>query len=144
MVPTSGKIYHTISHIVVPYSKRLSDSCQSICSKQGIQMHFRAGKTIKDLLVNPKDKNSIIQKSGEIHRNKCGRVDCEHEYIKESGRTLTERFKEHMKAPHPSMTTTNTTGQAITVDNFSIMGGRNKVLPDQLKKPFSSESMTHS
>ena len=31
-------------------------------------MHFKGGTTIKDLLVHPKDKDTILQKSGVIYR----------------------------------------------------------------------------
>ena len=58
-------------------------------------MYCKGGNTIKELLVHPKDKDNILQKSGVIYRYKCGRVDCEEEYIGESGRTFTERFREH-------------------------------------------------
>ena len=49
-------------------------------------MHFKGGITIKNLLVKHKDRDI---------RYKCGRVDCEEEYIGESGRTFAERYKEH-------------------------------------------------
>ena len=58
-------------------------------------MHFIEGRTIKDLLVNPKDRDTILQKNGVACRYRCGRVDCEEEYVEESGRTFAERFKEH-------------------------------------------------
>ena len=62
-------------------------------------MHSKGGRTIKDLLVKPKDRDNILQKSGAIYRYKYGRVDCEEEYIGESGSTFAKRYKEHMKAP---------------------------------------------
>ena len=61
-------------------------------------MHFRGGKTIRDLLVISKDNNTFFQKSGVMYRYNCCRVDYEDEYTGESGRTLTERLKEHLKA----------------------------------------------
>ena len=60
-------------------------------------MYFKGGNTIKDLLVHSKDRDTILQKSGVIYRFRCGRVNCEEEYIGESGRTFAERFWEHMK-----------------------------------------------
>ena len=62
-------------------------------------MYFKGGNTIKDLLVHPKDRDTILQKSGVICRFRCGRVNCEEEYIGESGRTFAERLREHIKAP---------------------------------------------
>ena len=80
-------------YIVVTYMKGLSESCKNICSRHSIEMYFKGGNTIKDLLVHPKDRDDILQKSGVIYRYKWGRVDCEDEYIGESGRTFAERFR---------------------------------------------------
>ena len=70
------------------YTKRFSESCKNVCSKYGIQMHFKGGKNITDLLVTPKDKDTIFQKSVVIYRYKHGRVNCEKECIGESERTF--------------------------------------------------------
>ena len=43
-------------HIVIPYTQGLCESIKKICGRYGIQTHFKAGKTIKNLLVSPKDK----------------------------------------------------------------------------------------
>ena len=97
------------------------ESVKNICKKYGIQVFFKGGKTIKDLLMAPKDRDLITQKSGIIYRYKCDRVECDDEYIGESARTFGERFKEHLK--HPPIYDHNTiTGHEITIDNFSIVG----------------------
>ena len=62
------------------------------------------------------------QKSGVIYKYKCGRMDCEEEYIGESGRTFAERFTEHMRAPSPIHDHHNITGHELSLDNFSIVG----------------------
>ena len=85
-------------------------------------MHFRGVITIKDILVKPKDRDTIWQKSEVIYRYKCGRVDCKEEYIGESYRTFAERYKEHMKALSPIYDHNNSTGNDICIDNFSIVG----------------------
>ena len=85
-------------------------------------MYFKGDNTIKELLVHPKDRDNILQKSGVIYRYKCGRVDCEEEYIGKSGRTLSERFREHMRAPSPIHDHFNMTGHEVSLDNFSIVG----------------------
>ena len=43
-------------------------------------------------------------------------------YIEESSRTFGERFKEHLKAPSLVYDHFNTTGDNVTIDNFSIVG----------------------
>ena len=91
-------------YITVPYYKGLSESVKKKCSNYGVQVYFRGGTTIKNLLVAPKDKDPMLKKSGVIYSYKCGRVECDEEYIGESSRTFGERFKEHQKAPLPYMT----------------------------------------
>ena len=86
-------------YMVVPYYKGLCESLKGACSKHGVQVYFKGGITIKNLLVAPKDKDPILQKSWVIYRYKCDRVECDEEYIGESSRTLGERFKEHQNAP---------------------------------------------
>ena len=39
---------------------------KNICKKHGIQVSFKGGRTIKDLLAAPKDKDHITKKSGII------------------------------------------------------------------------------
>ena len=45
-------------HITVPYNEGLSESIKNTCKKYGIQVHFKSGKSIKDELVAPKDKDN--------------------------------------------------------------------------------------
>ena len=67
------------SYIVVPYMK----TCKNIFRKYGVEVYFRGGSTIRDLLVHPKDRDTILKKSGVIYLYRCGRVDCGEEYIGE-------------------------------------------------------------
>ena len=48
-------------HIVIPYTQGLCESIKKICGRYGIQTHFKGGKTIKNLLVSPKDKDPYAQ-----------------------------------------------------------------------------------
>ena len=97
-------------------------------------MHFRGGSTIKDLLVKPKDRDTIWQKSVLIYRYKCGRVNCEDEYTGESGITFAERYKEHMKAPSTIHDHHNNTGHDISINNFSIVGRKDNNLTRSIKE----------
>ena len=60
----------------------MGESCKNICRKHRVEAYFKRGSTIKDLLLHPQDKDTILQKSGVIYRYRWGRVDCE-EYIEE-------------------------------------------------------------
>ena len=54
-------------HIVIPYKQGLCESIKKICGRYGIQTHFKGGRTIKNLLVSPKDKGPMVNQSGAIY-----------------------------------------------------------------------------
>ena len=120
--PTKGPATTTNHFIVVPYMKGLAESCKNICRRYGVEVYFKGGRTIRDILVHPKDKDTILKKSGVIYKYSCGRVDCGEEYIGESGRTFGERYREHMRSPSPIMDHHNTTGHEVSLENFTIVG----------------------
>ena len=99
----------------------------------GSTSSFRGVSTIRDLLVHPKDRDTILKKCGVIYRYRWGRVDCE-EYIGESSRTFGERFREHMKAPSPIIDHQNTTGHEVSLDNFSIVGRKDNSIARNIKE----------
>ena len=109
------------SYIVVPYYSGLSESIKNIGRKFGVQVYFKGGTTIKNLLMTPKDKDPIQKQSGVIYRYQCDRVDCDEKYIGESSRTFGERFKEHLKFPSPIYDHSNITGHNVTMNNFNIV-----------------------
>ena len=94
---------------------------KNVCSKHGVQVHYKGGNTIKSLLMAPKYKDHITKKSGIIYRFKCNRVECDDEYIGESSRTFEERFREHLKVPSQIYDHYNITGHNTTIENFSIV-----------------------
>ena len=49
-------------YIVIPYYKGISESINKTCSKHGVQVYFKGGNTIKNLLVAPKDQDTIQKK----------------------------------------------------------------------------------
>ena len=76
--------------MVVPYHQGLGESIKKSCKKFGVQVHFKGGQTIKNLLMDPKDKDHITKKSGVIYRYKCDEDECDEEYIGESTKTFAE------------------------------------------------------
>ena len=121
-------------HIVVPYHQGLSKNFKRTCNKYGVQVHLKGGLTIKNLLMSPKDKDTIWKKSGVIYRYKCNRVDCEEEYIGESARNFAERFKEHLKTPSPIHDHCVISGHNVTIDNFEIVGREGQNLLRTIKE----------
>ena len=128
------------SCIVVPYMKGLGETCKNICRRYGVEVYFRGGSTIRDLLVHPKDRDTILKKSRVIYRYRCGRVDCEEEYIGESGRTFSERYREHMRAPSPIMDHQNITGHEVSLDNFSIVGREDNSIARNIREAIFHQS----
>ena len=121
-------------YMVVPYYKGLSKSVKRICNRHGVQVYFRGGISIKDLLMAPKDVDPMLKKSGVIYRYKCDRVECDEEYLGESSRTFGERFKEHQKAPSPICDHYNISGHMVSIDNFSIVGREDQNLMRTFKE----------
>ena len=120
-------------HMVVPYQQGLSERIKNTCKMYGVQVHFK-GQTIKGLLMAPKDKNSITNKSGVIYRYKCSEDGCEEEYIGEFARTFAERFKEHHKSPSPIHDHCNISGHEVTINNFTIIEREDQNLTSPIKE----------
>ena len=75
-------------HIVIPYTQGLCESIKKIRGRYCIQTHFKGGRTIKNLLVSPKDKDPMVNQSGAIYWYHCGDLGCDDEYIGETSRTI--------------------------------------------------------
>ena len=108
-------------HIVVPYSQGLCESYNTISSKYGVQVHFKGGNTLKNLLMFHKDKKAITKQSSIIYQFKCDKPECDDEHIGESARTFEEQYKDHLKAPSPIFEHQNTRGHTTTVNNLKII-----------------------
>ena len=62
-----NKDKHSEGHIVIPYTQGLGESIRKTCSKYGMQTHFKGNRTIKPILVKPKDRDPMEKKSGTIY-----------------------------------------------------------------------------
>ena len=91
---------------------------KSICGKHGVNVHFKGGQTLKNILVSPKDKDSMTKKNSVISCYNCDKIDCYEEYIGESSRTFDERFREHLKAPSPIYEHQSNSGHITSIENF--------------------------
>ena len=86
------------------------------------------GVTLQMLCLCLLDVNYLFNcNSGDL-------VDCEDEYIGESGRTFAERFREHMKSPSPIHDHDKTTGHEVSLDNFSIVGRDDQSLTGAIRE----------
>ena len=57
----------TKGHIVILHTQGPCKSINRICGRYGIQTHFRGNSTIQNLLVSPRDKDPMVNKSGAIY-----------------------------------------------------------------------------
>ena len=49
-------------YMVVPYYQGLSENLKRTCNKYGVQVHFRGGVTIKNILMAPKEQDPMLKK----------------------------------------------------------------------------------
>ena len=120
--------------MVVPYHQGLGERIKRTYNKFGVQVFFKGRQTIRSLLIAPKDKDPITNKSGVIYRYECSEHGCNEEYIGESARNFAERFKEHQKTPSPIFDHCNTTSHNININNFTIVGREDQNLTRAIKE----------
>ena len=91
-------------HITVPYYRGLSESIKQRCKNYRVQVYFRGGTMIKNLLMAPKDLDPMLKKSGVIYSYKCGRVECNEEYIGDPQGPLKRGSRNIKRPPLPYLT----------------------------------------
>ena len=107
--------------IVVPYIPKTADRFKRICKAKSIQVHFKGTNTLRTTLVNPKDKDHKTKQTGVIYHYQYPHIQCSSSYIGESGRSLGDRVKEHLKAPSPIHLHSTTTGHPLDPNQFNII-----------------------
>ena len=55
----STKERYNKGHIVIPYMQGLGESIKNICKRYDIHTYFKGNRTIKKILVKPRDKDLI-------------------------------------------------------------------------------------
>ena len=119
---TSPRGRPSVGHMVIPYIQGWGKNIKHICTPYGIQTYFKGSRTLKQLLVRPKEQDPMEKKSGVIYSYQCGAIDCGEEYIGETSRTLGEWYKEHLRKPSPIQAHSQLTGHQLSPDNFNIIG----------------------
>ena len=61
-----------------------------------IRTCFKPNQTLRQLLVHPKDKIPLSEKTGVVYQVDCS--SCGSSYVGQTGRTLQHRVKEHQRA----------------------------------------------
>ena len=114
-------------------SSGLSENLKKACSKHGVQVYFRGGKTIRSHLVATEDKDHIFKKvESYTDTNVTGWsvmkniLECLLEHL--------ERGSRKSKGPSPINGHFNTTGHTTTIENFSIVGREDQTLIRTIKE----------
>ena len=107
--------------ILVPYIPNTADKFKRLCKGWNIQVQFKGTNTLRTTLVNPKDKEHKTKQTVVIFQYQCPHIQCSSSYIGESGRSLGERVKEHLKPPSPIHLHSTTRGHPMDPNQFNIM-----------------------
>ena len=122
---TINKIFHQQQkwkcHIVVPGVQGICESIKNICGTHWVTVQFMGWQTL-NILVSPKDKDSMSNKNSVNYSYSCGRIDCDKEYKEKSSRASGGRFIEYLKAPSPIYDHQNHSGHETAIENFRIIG----------------------
>jgi len=78
--------------IVIPYVEKVSEAIVRIM-KHNVPVAMKPWKTLKDLLVHPKDKQDKEDITQCVHKVPC--ANCDKTYVGETGRKLGVRLHEH-------------------------------------------------
>ncbi|KAI8496553.1 hypothetical protein Bbelb_258520 [Branchiostoma belcheri] len=116
--------------VVLPYVKNTSEALRRIFGTHGVKTCFKPTRTLRQLLVAPKDRTPKEQKCGVIYHIRCAgqniRGPCPETYIGETERSLKTRFLEHRR---PSSNTSEVSqhihiespGHTVTLDKVRIL-----------------------
>ena len=77
---------------MLPYIKGVSETRCRTLQQQGIRTVFKSDTTLRSRLVRPKDPADSKKPDGLVYRIPC---KCSKVYIRETGRPMQERIKEH-------------------------------------------------
>lgn len=80
-------------YVVIPYAKGISERLRRVYRKHGISMYSKAGLTLRNCLVRPKDPVEAKEQCGVVYECACD--ECGQIYVGETGRSLGERASEH-------------------------------------------------
>ena len=130
-------------YMVVSYYKGLSKSIKRSCRKYGVQVHFKGGLTIKNLLMAPKDKEEV-QSDTDI--NVIGwsvmknTLESQQEHLLRGSRNIRRLLPQYMTTTTHNY---NTSGHSVTIDNYSIVGREDQNILRTIKEALYIRSTIH-
>ena len=82
--------------VVISYVRHVSESIRQILTPLEIRTCCRPHRTLRQTLVNLKDRIPLQQRAGVVYRIPCG--TCPRVYVGQTCRMLNHRLKEHKRA----------------------------------------------
>ncbi|PSN31891.1 hypothetical protein C0J52_20819 [Blattella germanica] len=145
--PRSTLLDTTGTPAFLPYIEKVTDRIGKILKKRGIRTVFNASNKLHSRLVNVKDRPAKLATAG-IYSIPCS---CGLLYIGQTGRTVEERRKEHIRycklhqvdksaiAQHSAET-----GHAIDFDKIDILGREDRRFPRLIKEAIQIAKHPHN
>ena len=131
----------------LPYIEKVTDRIGKILKKRGIRTVFNASNKLHSRLVNVKDRPARLATAG-IYSIPCS---CGLLYIGQTGRTVEERRREHIRycklhqvdksaiAQHSAET-----GHAVDFDKIDVLGREDRRLPRLIKEAIQIAKHPHN
>ena len=119
----------------IPYVQGLSEQLHKIYKKHGVSTYYKPYNTIRNFLVQPKDKTPDTRKCGVIYHLHC--KDCPQTYVGETSRAFETRLKEHKKLKGPLTAVgehLTTLGHHLAEDNTKIIGREESYWPRKIRE----------
>ena len=130
--------------MTVPYCAGLSEKLNRIFGKHNTRVASKPGKTIRDILVKPKDRTPQELQCGVIYKIPC--ADCDATYIGETGRQLKTRIGEHRKSVRLEGLSSAVgehqmdTGHDIAWNDVSVLGTESRDYPRKVREAIEIRS----
>ena len=80
----------------LPYVRGVSEKLEKVCAPQGVKTIFRPQQTLRNKLMQVKQKTPMEKKRNIVYEVPCR--DCQLTYIGETRRTMMKRMTEHKYA----------------------------------------------
>ena len=100
------------SKVVLPYSADLGETLKRILERHRIRTIFKPIIKPSTVLASDKDAVPASERRGLVYEISCG--NCEHRYIGETKRSLSNRLKEHHRDTLPGNIFKKTEKTALT------------------------------
>ena len=97
---TSNRVEETTEptkgYVTLPYVKGTTEAISRILHTAGFKVAMKPCRTLREELVAPKDKVSLLDKAGVVYQIPCG--ECDASYIGQTSKNLRDRVKQHRTA----------------------------------------------